>query len=56
VEYVDEKASDTKEHIPPDTDSDIGEVCEDIRAIDMDADGKEKPIGMLVHLPLYAGN
>ncbi|KAJ7925954.1 OPT oligopeptide transporter [Mycena leptocephala] len=54
VEYVDEKASDTKERIPPDTDSDIGEVCEDIRAIDMDADGKEKPIGMLVHLPLYA--
>ncbi|KAF7347691.1 OPT oligopeptide transporter [Mycena venus] len=43
-EYLDEKASDTKEHIFSDADSEIGEVCEDIRAIDMDADGKEKPI------------
>ncbi|KAJ7361567.1 OPT oligopeptide transporter [Mycena albidolilacea] len=42
-EYMDEKASDTKEVIS-DTEFDVGEVCEDIRAIDMDADGKEKPI------------
>ncbi|KAJ7492455.1 OPT oligopeptide transporter [Mycena latifolia] len=43
-EYLDEKAVDTKEHSFSDTASDIGEVCEDIRAIDMDADGREKPI------------
>ncbi|KAJ7103354.1 OPT oligopeptide transporter [Mycena belliarum] len=61
-EYLDEKASDTKEHVFSDKDSDIGEVCasllqpdfiafisdievcEEIRAIDMDEDGKEKPI------------
>jgi hypothetical protein len=45
-EYMDEKASDTKEVIS-DTEFDVGEVCEDIRAIDMDADGKERPIGKL---------
>ncbi|KAJ7706005.1 OPT oligopeptide transporter [Mycena rosella] len=45
LEYLDEKdekASDTKEHVF-NVDSDIGEVCDD-RAIDLDADGKEKPI------------
>jgi hypothetical protein len=48
-EYFDEKASekgsDTKERDFLDTDSDIGEVCDDVRAIDMGEDGKEKPIG-----------
>lgn len=52
-EYLDEKASDTKEHaygsdtkeVYVDIDS-IGEVCEDIRPIDMDESGKEKPIGI----------
>ncbi|KAJ7786495.1 OPT oligopeptide transporter [Mycena metata] len=43
-DYFDEKASasDTKEQL--DIDTDIGEVCEDVRAIDIDADGNEKPI------------
>ncbi|KAJ6503361.1 OPT oligopeptide transporter [Mycena vitilis] len=45
AEYlVDEKASDTKEAVFLSNDSDIGEVCEDIRVIDMDANGAEKPI------------
>ncbi|KAJ7446480.1 OPT oligopeptide transporter [Mycena galericulata] len=43
-EYLDEKASDTKEHIYVDADSEIGEVCENIRPIDMDENGNEKPI------------
>ncbi|KAJ6621184.1 OPT oligopeptide transporter protein-domain-containing protein [Mycena sp. CBHHK59/15] len=43
-EYFDEKVSVTKERVFTDTGSDVGEVCEDIRAIDMDAEGKEKPI------------
>lgn len=54
-EYLDEKASDTKEHVLSDTESEVGEVCEDIRPIDMDVDGKEKPIGTPKFLILYFG-
>ncbi|KAJ7751318.1 OPT oligopeptide transporter [Mycena maculata] len=44
-EYLDEKASDTKEHIyESDTVEEVGEVCEDLRPIDMDENGNEKPI------------
>ncbi|KAJ7207394.1 OPT oligopeptide transporter [Mycena haematopus] len=45
---LDEKASDTKAQVISDIDSDVGEVCEDIRAIDLDADGKERAIGMVL--------
>ncbi|KAJ6519993.1 OPT oligopeptide transporter [Mycena sanguinolenta] len=40
---LDEKASDTKAQVFSDTDS-VGEVFEDVRAIDLDANGKERAI------------
>ncbi|KAJ7631067.1 OPT oligopeptide transporter [Roridomyces roridus] len=47
VDYLDEKLSDTKEKLDlgvVDVLDEIGEVCEDIRPIDMDENGQERPI------------
>ncbi|CAK5280284.1 unnamed protein product [Mycena citricolor] len=43
-EIIDEKVSFDGKDEPITANIDIGEVCEDIRAIDMDENGKEKPI------------
>ena len=44
--FANEKAGHEVNHTVDD--ADLGDVYEDVRAIDLDSNGKEKPIGMFI--------